>query len=103
MYGTVGRFRLKPGMEGRLVDLIHTFETKELPGFVAEYYYRLDATANEYLMAVMFENRESYVTLADDPETDSQWYQPFRALLEADPVWDDGEIIYGRSEGHLRQ
>ena len=28
-----------------------------------------------------------------DPEED-RWYRQLRALLEADPEWEDGEIVF---------
>jgi hypothetical protein len=46
MYGTVGRFRLKPDMEGLFHDLVREFEGREIEGFVTEHYYRFDDDTN---------------------------------------------------------
>jgi hypothetical protein len=40
--------------------------------------------------AVLFEDRDSYSANAHDPATEA-WYGRFRALLEDDPEWTDGE------------
>jgi hypothetical protein len=51
MYGTIGRFRIKAGMEGRFRQLIEgqapTFEAGHIPGFIASYSYRTDADPND--------------------------------------------------------
>ena len=50
----------------------------------------------EHVIVVVFENKEAYRANADSPEQDAR-YQKLRALLEDDPEWNDGEIVY--SEG----
>src|SRR5260370_38105952 len=37
MYGTVGHYRVKPGMEGQLVEQVRVFEAASVPGTVATY------------------------------------------------------------------
>jgi heme-degrading monooxygenase HmoA len=82
--------RVKPGMEERLREMGRAAQT--IPGFVFEHVYRLDATPNEYLLVVGFASKEAYVTNANSPEQ-HQRYQEYRALLDADPEWNDGEIV----------
>jgi quinol monooxygenase YgiN len=91
MYGTIARFRAKPGMEQQLMDLAQE-QAKEIPGWVANYVYRMDADPNEYYLAVMFESKEAYVANAGSPEQDAR-YRKLRALMENDPEWHDGEIV----------
>jgi heme-degrading monooxygenase HmoA len=93
MYGTVARYRLKPGMEGQLIELAREFEAAQVPGFVASYAYRMDADPNNYYLAVVFESREAYVVNADSPEQDAR-YRQMLSLLEHAPEWHDGEIVY---------
>jgi antibiotic biosynthesis monooxygenase (ABM) superfamily enzyme len=93
MYGTIARFRMKPGSEDRLRELSREYETLKIPGFVYEYIYRLDAGQNEYALVVAFDSKENYVANAKSPEQ-HQRYQKLRDLLEADPEWSDGEIVY---------
>lgn len=93
MYGTVARFRLKPGMEGQVIEQMHAFEVAKVPGAVATYVYQMDADANEYYMAVVFASKESYVANAQSSEQDAR-YRQLLALLESEPEWHDGEIVY---------
>ena len=93
MYGTVARMRMKPGMDARYADLEREFEARQVPGFVAQVTYRMDADPNEVYLAVVFESKEAYVANANDPAQDAM-YRKFREVLEADPEWHDGEIIY---------
>lgn len=92
MYGTVARMRAKPGSGDQLTALAADYEDLDVPGFVASYVYRLDDNENDYYMAVIFEDRESYHRNAQDPAQDER-YRRMRELLEADPKWHDGEVV----------
>jgi hypothetical protein len=46
-------------------------------------------------MVVRFTDRESYVANADSPGQDDRYHE-FRALMESDPVWYDGEWVTSR-------
>ena len=96
MYGTVAKMRLKPGMEQELIEELKAFESVKVPGFVRSVIYRLDAGANDYMMAVVFETKAAYSANAASPAQDAR-YQRMRALIESDPEWHDGEIVYGAS------
>jgi hypothetical protein len=93
MYGTVARFRVKAGMESQLQQEMKSYENLNVDGMVSSTVYRLDAGSNQYMMAVVFRDRDSYMKNADSPEQ-GQRYERFRALLESDPEWNDGEVIY---------
>jgi quinol monooxygenase YgiN len=94
MYGTVARFRLKPGVEEtQLMELSRELEGRPIPGFVAEYTYRMDSDPHEYYFAVVFESKEAYFANANTPEQDA-FYRKFRELLVDDPEWHDGEVVY---------
>jgi quinol monooxygenase YgiN len=97
MYGTVARFRAKPGMEAELMKLSQEFESESIPGAQAEYIYRLDSDPNEYYLVVIFESKEAYQANAASSAQDAR-YRKFRALLEADPKWHDGEIVYANTQ-----
>jgi quinol monooxygenase YgiN len=96
MYGTIGRCRIKPGMEGQFRQLIEgqapAFEAGQVPGFVASYSYRMDADPNEYYLAVVFDSKEAYWANAQSPEQDAR-YRQWLPLLEGEPDWHDGEIV----------
>lgn len=96
MYGTIARFRLKPGKESELNQLLQEFDRTEIPGAISSYVYQTDDDPNEYYLAVAFADKERYMANADSPEQDAR-YQRMRELLEGDPEWHDGEIVYSAS------
>lgn len=95
MYGTVARMQIKPGMEAKLTELTKAYETLKVPGHVNTIVYRADANANEIFMAVVFDSKEAYRKNADDPAQDAR-FREMAALLEGEPEWHDGEIIYSQ-------
>ncbi len=52
----------------------------------------VDNHPDTVLMVVRFEDRDSYRANADSAEQDTR-YQDFRALMEDDPVWYDGDWV----------
>jgi quinol monooxygenase YgiN len=94
MYGTVAHMKVKPGQVDALTALSQESVNQRRPkGYLGEYVYQLDRDTNEVVLVVLFQDKESYVANANDPEQDKE-YRRFRDLLEADPVWHDGEIIH---------
>ena len=97
MYGTIYQLRPKPGKEAdviRLMDEWHRERRPKVKGSLAGYLYKLDKGG---MMGVaVFESKETYAANAGDPEQD-RWYRRLRDLLEADPEWNDGEIVSGGS------
>ncbi len=93
MYGTVARYRLKPGMEERLLDFEREIREVKLPGLVAEFTVRLDEDPNVYYEVVVFESREAYRAVAESSEQDAR-YRELRTLLEGPPEWHDGNVVH---------
>lgn len=93
MYGTVARFRVKPGMESKLQDLNREYESLRIPGYVGTHVYRMDQDSNEYYLVVLFDSKASYVANANSPEQDAR-YRRFRDMLLSDPEWHDGEVVH---------
>jgi len=95
MYGTIGRLRIKPGMQDQFKQILQgqapAFETGQVSGFVASYTYRMDADPNDYYLAAVFESREAYWANAQNPEQDAR-YRQWLPLLDGEPEWHDGEI-----------
>lgn len=94
MYGTIARLRVKPGMESALIEQLRAFDALEVPGAIAEYLYHMDTDPHEYYLVVLFQDRATYMANAESPEQDAR-YRQMRALLESDPEWHDGEIVFG--------
>ncbi|MCW5881705.1 MAG: antibiotic biosynthesis monooxygenase [Anaerolineae bacterium] len=95
MYGTILRGQLKPGAEVELLDLVDEFVARRVPGFVAQYTYRMDVDPNVYMTAVIFESKDAYFANANSPDQDAL-YQRLAALFASEPEWHDGEIVYPR-------
>jgi quinol monooxygenase YgiN len=93
MYGTVARIKPKPGMDQAVIQSLEEWQRDRRPkvkGAIGGYLYRLDKGG--LMMVAVFESKEAYIANAEDPAQD-QWYQTFRALLETDPEWNDGEVV----------
>lgn len=93
MYGTIAHFRLKPGMEGKLVEQLREFEAARVPGTKAVHVYRMDADPTEYYITVVFESKAAYLANANSPEQHAR-HQKTVALAASEPEWHDGEIVY---------
>ncbi len=93
MYGTVARLRIKPGKETEFQQLGKSFEQAKIPGAVAQHLYRMDANPNEFYLAVVFSDKAAYERNASSPEQHQRFTQ-MMALLESEPEWHDGEVIF---------
>ncbi len=96
MYGTVFRYRVKPGKEQEHIELFKQFDANPPEGYVASWTYRLDAGHNEYITAAAHTDRAAYLENATRPEQ-KVFFERFRALLADDVEWNDGEITVGAS------
>jgi len=90
MYGTVARTRVKPENRQAMRELIERQRGRSIPGYVTSYMLYENDSNDAWLFAV-FEDRASYDKNADDPQQDAD-YREYRALMDADPEWHDGEI-----------
>lgn len=98
MYGTVARFRVRPGTEEELLRIARESVDAGMPGYVSESIHRLDSDPSTWIMAVVFDSREAYRANAERPETHAH-YLRLRALLEDDPVWEDEEVVFTAPAG----
>jgi len=92
MYGTIARFKVKTDSEAELHTHIQEFGSTGTEGFVASALYKADAGGQEYWLAVVFKDQESYRANAESPEQDAR-YRVMRSYLEGDPEWHDGEVL----------
>jgi quinol monooxygenase YgiN len=89
MYGTVAKFKAKKGA----LEALKQMEERTPSGFVRSIVYRLDKDPNEFILVVIFKDKESYFANAESPQQHEE-YMRFRAQLKADPEWNDGEIVF---------
>jgi len=91
MYGTVAKTRIKPENHEQLRALFERqLGQRQVKGYVASYVLYENDSDVAWLFAI-FEDRETYDANADDPAQDAD-YQEYRALLEDEPEWHDGQI-----------
>jgi heme-degrading monooxygenase HmoA len=93
MYGTIAHMRVRKGQQDQVRQMMQQMEQRPMAGFVASHVYRLDSDPQELMVAVLFADKDSYVRNADDPAQDVE-YRKLRDLLERDPEWHDGEVIW---------
>lgn len=91
MYGTIARLRVTPGKHEELRKFGNE-EVDALPALAFQYVLQSDTNSNEMWLVVGFESRDAYTTNAESPEQHER-YLKFRAMLDADPEWHDGEFI----------
>ena len=92
MYGTVSRMRMKPGMEERMRQTMMGYESMAVPGMIGSLVYQMDADPQEYLLVVVFKDKETYFANANSPEQNAR-YEEMSDMLDGAPEWHDGEIL----------
>ena len=90
MYGTVARTRVTLENRDTLKEVFERQGRRTRPGMVAAYTLFENDSDVAWLVAI-FEDRATYDANADDPAQDAE-YREYRALMEDDPEWHDGEI-----------
>jgi len=90
MYGTCARMVVKPENREAMRAVFREDETRDVKGYVGSYVLAENDSENVWLFAI-FEDRASYDANADDPRM-HETYTKYRALLEEEPEWHDGEI-----------
>lgn len=90
MYGTVARMKVKRENLDALRKTMDATQARTVPGFRSVHVLVPDEWNDEVLLAVFFDDKASYTKNADDPAQHED-YLKYRALLEADPEWTDGE------------
>ncbi|HET7093273.1 MAG TPA: hypothetical protein VFI22_07345 [Thermomicrobiales bacterium] len=95
MYGTVARFSVMPRQDEAVMATLDRWRREGKPeakGWVGDYILTSERIPGEWLVMVLFDNEENYRKNAADPEQHRQ-FEEVRALLRADPEWNDGAIV----------
>jgi hypothetical protein len=90
MFGTLGHAHFNPENREALERVLQGQELEESTGFRHGFVLYPDGKDEVYMFAV-FADRDSYYANANDPAQHER-YLEYRALLEDDPTWIDGEI-----------
>jgi quinol monooxygenase YgiN len=89
MYGTIAKMKMKPGA----FEALRESEMRRPAGFVASYVFQMDEEPDVMFMVAIFENRAAYEANANSPQQNAD-YLRIRALLQEDPQWHDGEVVF---------
>lgn len=90
MYGTVARTRVKQENRAKLKEIFEGQLGSPPKGFIAGYTLFENDSDTAWMFAV-FEDRGTYDQNADSPQQHEQ-YVAYRALMEDEPEWHDGDI-----------
>ena len=91
MYGTLARMKVtKENLEKLRASMDPTAQ-REVDGFKASYVVIPDQRDDEVWLLAVFEDEASYKKNAASPEQNKE-YMVYRALLEEEPEWIDGQI-----------
>lgn len=100
MYGTVARISPIPGREQEIISLFEDWDRTRAPqarGYRSAYLFRPENRPQEMIMVAVFDDKETYMANAADPAQDA-WYRRLRALLTADPQWEDVDCLLAHSK-----
>lgn len=101
MYGTIFRMIPRPGKEEEVRSLFEEWgktRSGTVPGALAGYLMRPENRQGELVGVAVFRDRKSYFDNAASPEQDA-WFRRLRALLENDPIWEDGDYLWSTYAG----
>jgi antibiotic biosynthesis monooxygenase (ABM) superfamily enzyme len=94
MYGTTMIGTLAEGVtpDNLRAELTAWEKERHVPGFQSSHVLVSDDGKTVINVAV-FDSKESYLALADDPAQDAWWQQHFVPMLADEPRWVDGDWI----------
>lgn len=98
MYGTVARAFLKPDVVADAAAGLLQAGVGTAPGQIAVYVYQMDQNPREIMIVALFESEAAYKQNAASPEQVARFAQVM-ALLEGEPEWHDGHVIYSNRPG----
>ncbi|RPJ26860.1 MAG: hypothetical protein EHM33_10045 [Chloroflexi bacterium] len=98
MYGTIARFRIKPGVKDEFIKAMDGFGEAVIAGWVADYYFQMENDSDEFYLVAIFKDEETYQANADSTEQHER-YLVFRSFITDDPEWHDGFILSATGPG----
>ena len=93
MFGTIAKYRAKPGHEDEIVAELKRFEESQAEGWLYATAFRSVSDPREFWISVVFESEDAYRRNADRPEMDQE-YRRLLEHLEGEPEWHDGNVVY---------
>ena len=91
MYGTIGTFRVKPGKQQDLVNVLSR-RSGDIDGFLVAHAHQSDADPQVVTVLVGFTDKDAYHANAQHPDQHASYLEVLE-LLEQEPSWNDGAIF----------
>ena len=95
MYGSIARFKVKPGSWEALRQAAETGPQAQGPGALAV--FQMDADRDEIYAVAIAESEEAYRANSERPEM-HQAYMERLQWLESEPEWHDGKVVIFRHQ-----
>lgn len=92
MYGTLARMKVTKENQAKLQEAMAPGAERKVEGYRGTYVVVPDQRDDEIWLLAVFEDEASYKKNAASPEQ-HQEYLKYRALLEEEPEWIDGQIM----------
>ena len=92
MYGTLARMKVTKENQAKLQEVMAGVADRKVEGYRATYVVTPDQRDDEIWLLAVFEDEASYKKNAASPEQ-HQEYMKYRALLDEEPEWIDGQIM----------
>jgi len=92
VYGTLGRMTPKAGRRDELIAMMSSSPSgAAAKGYRGGYVLKAD-DGDDIVVAVMYDDRDAYVAMVHDPQTDEN-FGKIMELLEDELTWTDGEWL----------
>ena len=91
MYGTLAKLKATKENQAKLQEAMAPAEDRKIEGYRATYVLIPDQRDDEVWLLAVFDDEASYKKNAASPEQ-HQEYMRYRALLDEEPEWIDGQI-----------
>lgn len=95
MFGTLGKMRVKPGKRDDVIAFMNDPRGAQMKGYRSTYLL-VPEEGDEVVLAVMYEDKDSYFAMVHDPAVDEN-FGKLMELLDGEPEWTDGEWLAGPS------
>jgi hypothetical protein len=95
MFGSIFTMRPRDGQEGNIAAHFRRWERERRPaveGAVGSYLFRSRKDPGELIGVAVFDSEGSYRKNADN-DAQGEWYGELRQMLQADPEWNDGDVL----------
>ncbi len=92
-YGTIAKYKVKPGHSEEFVKEMGRFEESPPAGWQHATVFRSTTDPNEIWVSIVFESEQAYKSSAGSPEMDRE-YRAMLQHLAGEPEWHDGDVIH---------